>query len=295
MRILVTGIEGMVGSEMWSELVSRGHEVIPTDLKPTSPDTLKLDVRDRPTVEKMLKEMSPNLVIHLAAETDVDRCEQEPEYAYSTNSVGTENVASQCQIYGVRLVYVSTAGVFDGEKPTPYIEGDMPNPVNVYGRSKLSGEYAVRHYVSAHQIVRAGWMFGGYSRDKKFVGKILRLLERQRTISVVTDKFGSPTFSEDLSRGIATLIDKEHFGVFHMTNCGVCSRYDVALKLVDILGRKDVTLLPITSDKFPLPAPRARSEAMDNRRLLSLGLDLMRGWEEALEIYVRKIIGEQAK
>lgn len=290
MKILVTGAEGMVGSALCPELQRRGHEVVPTDLRPLTSGMLALDVCDRDAVSHTLKTAHPAMVMHLAAETDVDRCEQEPSQAYVTNAAGTEHVVSACRLISARLLYMSTAGVFDGQKPTPYAETDTPNPVNVYGRSKLAGEFAVREYPGAYQIVRAGWMVGGYERDKKFVGKILRLLEERRELSVVTDKRGSLTFVEDLSRGIATLIETTHTGLFHMTNHGVCSRYDVACKLVELLGRQDVTIRPVTSEAFPLPAPRAPSEAMHNLRLQSLGLDAMPSWEEALQRYVHQYL-----
>jgi len=136
--------------------------------------------------------------------------------------------------------------------------------------------------------VRAGWMVGGYDRDKKFVAKMLRLLEERSELSAVTDKIGSLTFTEDLAKGLAALIETDHVGLFHMTNHGVCSRYEIALKLVSYLGRDDVTVRPVTSEAFPLPAPRAPSEAMANLRLRSLGLDTMPPWEESLRVYVQR-------
>lgn len=290
MKILVTGAEGMVGSALCLELRSRGHEVVPTDLRPLTSDMLALDIRDRHAISHLIETVQPAMVMHLAAETDVDRCEQEPSHAYLTNAVGTEYVVGVCRRIGARLLYMSTAGVFDGQQPTPYRETDPPNPVNIYGRTKLAGEVVVQQLGRGYQIVRAGWMVGGLERDKKFVWKILRLLEERREISVVTDKIGSLTFTEDLSRGIATLIDTPHVGIFHMTNHGICSRYDIACTLVELLGRRDVVIRPITSDGFPLPAPRAPSEAMENFRLRSLGLDAMPTWQEALRTYVRRYL-----
>ncbi len=288
MKVLVTGAEGMVGSTLCPALRREGHQVQVTDLKPMSAECQLLDVRDRAAVSRTIDTVRPELVMHLAAETDVDRCELEPAHAYLTNAVGTEYVAAACKTRSIRLLYMSTAGVFDGEKPSPYIETDEPNPVNVYGRAKLAGEYAIRQYGGIYQIVRAGWMVGGYERDKKFAGKILRLLEEQHALRVVTDKVGTPTFTEDLTQGLLVLIGTAHVGVFHMTNHGSCSRYDFALKLVEYLGRKDVVISPISSDAFPLPASRAASEVLQNARLESLGLDLMPTWQESLRRYVQQ-------
>lgn len=286
MKILVTGASGMVGSDLCPTLQARGHEVIRTDVHPGACTSYQLDVRQREAIATILRQTGPELVIHLAAETDVDRCEQEPAHAYETNAVGTEYIASCCQQAGVRMLYVSTAGVFDGTKAAPYVESDAPNPVNVYGRAKLAGEFAVRQ-LPGFRIVRAGWMVGGCEHDKKFAGKILRLLEHRRQLSVVTDKIGSPTFTIDLSAGIAALIETEATGIFHMTNHGVCSRYEFACQMLKELRLEGVTITPIGSEAFPLPAPRAASEAMASERLASLGLS-MPAWQESLKAYLHQ-------
>ena len=286
MRIFVTGASGMVGTALCPELARHGHEVVRTDLRPSDEATEPLDVRNGEEIRTVLGAVRPALVMHLAAETDVDRCEQEPAHAYLTNAVATEYVASACRALRLRLLYMSTAGVFDGTKPSPYVESDLPNPANVYGRAKLAGEIAVRRCVPNHLIVRAGWMVGGVELDKKFAGKILRLLETRKELSVVTDKIGTPTFTGDLARGIAALIETGETGLFHMANHGGCSRYEFACKLVEYAGRGDVTVRPITSEAFPLPAPRADSESLENARLQALGLDRMPTWQEALQRYV---------
>jgi dTDP-4-dehydrorhamnose reductase len=290
MKILVTGAEGMVGSAVLPELSARGHALVPADLRPTQPATLALDVRDAAAVARAIAAARPDRVIHLAAETDVDRCEQDPRHAYDSNAVATEHLVAACRRAGARLLYVSTAAVFDGRKPTAYVETDAPEPVNVYGRTKLAGEYAVRRAAGPFQIVRASWMVGGLERDKKFVAKILQLLETRHELTVVTDKIGSLTFTNNLARGIATLLETDHAGIFHMANHGTCSRYQVAEKIVELLGRTDVTIRPVTSDAFPLPAPRPDSEALENRHLWELGLDVMPGWEAALADYVHRYL-----
>ena len=288
MKILVTGAAGLVGSALCPALEHDGHTVVSTDAVAARPEIVPLDIADPTAPAALFERIRPDVVIHLAAETDVDRCEQEPAHAYRVNAAGTEHVARACRQAGARLVYVSTAAVFDGEKPTAYLESDPPNPVNVYGRTKLAGEYAVRRLGGQHQIVRASWVVGGFERDKKFVGKMLRLLESQRELSVVTDKIGSLTFTVDFVQNLAALVRREgETGVFHMANRGACSRHEVACKIVEFLGRTDVTVRPVTSDAFPLPAPRGRSEAIRNLRLETLGLDRMPTWQDALQAYVR--------
>lgn len=246
-----------------------------------------LDVCDPTAVMELVAEMKPDVVLHLAAATDVDRCEQEPDWAYRTNAIGTQNVALACQTTDTVMVYISTAGVFWGNKAEPYTEFDVPNPANVYGQSKLGGEHIVTSLLNRFYVVRAGWMIGGGSRDKKFVGIIARMiLEGKNPLRIVSDKIGTPTYAKDLLKGICRLLETGYYGLYHMANKGTCSRYDVALELRRILGRPKVEMLPVSSAYFPLPAPRAHSEAMRNLKLELLGLDGMRPWQDALGEYV---------
>lgn len=246
-----------------------------------------LDVREPSAVRKGVADARPDIVLHLAAATDVDLCEQDPDWAFHTNAIGTQNVALACQEFDVTLVYISTAGVFSGDKAEPYIEFDVPGPANIYGQSKLAGEQIVSSLLRRYYIVRAGWMIGGGKKDKKFVGKIARLLlEGKNPVRVVSDKLGSPTYGKDLLTGIRSLITTDYFGLYHMVNRGCCSRFDVAVAIRELLGRRDVEITPVSSAHFPLPAPRARSEAMHNLKLELLGLNSMRPWQDALSEYV---------
>jgi len=246
-----------------------------------------LDVCEPTAVMKAVGDTKPDVVLHLAAATDVDRCEQEPDWAYHTNAIGTQNVVLACQAFDVIMVYISTAGVFWGDKPEPYIEFDVPKPANVYGRSKLAGEHIVSSLLRRYYIVRAGWMIGGGGKDKKFVGKITRLIvEGKNPLRIVSDKLGTPTYGKDLLKGIRKLLETDYYGLYHMVNKGTCSRYEVALEIRKILEREDVEMIPVSSAYFPLPAPRAHSEAMRNLKLELLGLDGMRPWQEALREYL---------
>jgi dTDP-4-dehydrorhamnose reductase len=277
-RILVTGCNGMVGSYVQS--VFKDYEIFSTDI-----DTL--DVRNPKLVMDAASHLRPDIILHLAAATDVDRCEQEPDWAFQTNAIGTQNVVLACKKHNILLVYISTAGVFYGDKVSPYTEFDVPHPANIYGHSKLAGEHLVSTLCERFFIVRAGWMVGGGSKDKKFVGKMVsQFLSGRKEILAVNDKFGSPTFACDLLTGITTLIGTDYYGLYHMVNPGCCSRYEVALEVRRILKKGDVTVTPVSSAYFPLPAPRARSEAMLNYKLDLLDFVPQRPWQNALEQYL---------
>jgi len=284
--IFVTGANGMVGSYL--EEVFKKEELYLTDFNVDS-KTAKinfLDIRDPEAVKKEIKKVRPQFVLHLAAKTDVDKCEIEVDDAYLTNVIGTQNISLACQDLNAIMIYISTAGVFGGDKIEPYTEFDHPNPVNVYGRTKLEGEKIVQSLLNKYYIVRAGWMMGGREKDKKFVGKIVQLFKEKDKILAVNDKIGSPTYAHDLLEGIKKLISTNYFGLYHMTNRGVCSRYDVAVEIGRILKKK-IPVEPVSSALFPLPAPRARSEAMRNYKLELLGIVKMRTWQEALKEYLK--------
>jgi len=257
------------------------HELVLTDVRE---GYTPLDVRDAIAVKRAVTDARPDVVLHLAAATDVDRCEQEPEWAEWTNVVATQHVVRACEPAAIPLVYVSTAAVFPGGRAEPYTETDTPAPLNVYARSKHAGEKIVAA-LPRHYIVRAGWMFGGVGRDVKFVGKIARLIQQGQTrLEAVDDLIGSPTYALDLMLGIRRLVDAGTYGVYHMANAGACTRYECALAIRDALERPAVEIRPVSSDRFPLPAPR-RSEALRSVKLEALGLG-MRPWRDALREYV---------
>jgi dTDP-4-dehydrorhamnose reductase len=297
MRILITGAGGMLGSCLVPELVRQGHLVFATDLipdrnlpfGPRAPLLEQLDVRRRTDVQKLIEEVQPRLVVHLAALTDLEECEADYDAAYATNAVGTKHVALACQEAGITMAYVSTAGVFDGEKEQPYTEYDAPNPINAYGASKLEGERYVEHFVSRHFIVRAGWMVGGGRKDHKFVAKVIaQLKDGARVIHAVGDKLGTPTYAPDFVQCFGTLIESGSFGLYHMACRGAGSRYDVAERILQALGRDDVDLVEVTSDFFKddYPAPRPASEMMRNLVLELQGMNTMRDWRESLDEYL---------
>jgi len=278
-KLFVTGAAGMVGSYVRRAFAD--HELVLTDVTQGWPS---LDVCDATAVKRAVADAEPDLVLHLAAATDVDRCQQEPAWAERANVVGTQHIVRACETSGIPLVYISTGAVFPGIRSEPYTESDTPAPPNVYARTKHAGELIVAT-LARHYIVRAGWMFGGVGRDVKFVGKIARLIQGGQTrLEAVDDLIGSPTYALDLLLGIRGLVPAGPYGVYHMANAGACTRYECALAIRDALGRPAVEIRAVSSDRFPLPAPR-RSEALRSVKLEALGLG-MRPWRDALREYI---------
>lgn len=290
MKVLVIGSAGMLGGAVMEHLRERGDAATGLDLDAPEP-ALRVDVsswaalRDCPHFDRC------ELVLHLAAATDVDRCEKEPDRAFRVNALGTQFVSRLCAEKGLPMVYISTAAVFAGNpKRDPYTEWDRPAPVNQYALSKLHGEEAVRETAPRHFIVRAGWMIGGGTREKKFVGKIVsQLLEGKRKLLAVDDKRGTISYTVDFARNLMALVDSGHCGTYHLANPGVCTRYDIARKIVEFMGA-DAVVEPVPSSYFPLPAPRPDSESLRNYKLELLGLDRMPPWEESLRGYLRRLV-----
>ena len=280
-RLFVTGAAGMVGS--YVKDVFKEWELGLSDIVDGSE---RVDVTEIDAVRRAVERARPEVVLHLAAATDVDRCEIEPEWAHRSNAIGTENVARACADVGATLVYISTSSVFSGEQDEPYVERDATGPVNAYAKAKLEGERAVRDRLSRYYIVRAGWMMGGGARDTKFVGKMAEFVAKGRTpLRAVADMRGTPTYARDLLGAIQGLVATEAYGLYHAANEGTCTRYDMALAIREALGRPDIVVEAVDSSVFPLPAPRPRSEAIRSLALPRLGLAL-RPWRDALHEYV---------
>ncbi|NQU17132.1 MAG: dTDP-4-dehydrorhamnose reductase [Candidatus Saganbacteria bacterium] len=277
--ILVTGANGMVGSYVKGVFVE--ERLALTDIP-------EMDVCRKDLVFSLAEKYKPDMILHLAAETNVDRCEKEIDHAYRTNALGVQNVALACQHLGAEMVYISTGGVFDGKAGQVHTEFDLPNPLNVYSKAKYEGERLVAALLNKYYIFRAGWMIGGGpAKDKKFVGKIIELCKNRKEIEVVSDKFGSPTFAQDFVKSIKKIVHTKNYGLYHLVNTGVCNRYEIAQEIVKLL-KVDVKIKPVSSDRFPLPAPRSASEAMRNYKLDLLGINPMPEWRQALSAYLKE-------
>ena len=279
----------MLGSAVIDTLRAARCEIVATGRSVRGKAVLPMDVQDWDSVRATVREHKPDLVLHLAAETNVDLCEQDPDHAHAINVFGTQNIVRACGEQDVVMVYVSTANVFDGEKREPYTEYDTPGSVNVYGQSKHAGECIVEESLNRYFIFRAGWMVGGWDIDKKFVYTMIQLCRERKELRVVDDKFGSPTFTADFASHMMTVVDSGRYGLYHLANNGTASRWEIATEIVKGLGKiGEIDVVPISSAEFPLPAPRPRSEMIQNLKLQQLGLDEMPHWKDALRDYLDK-------
>lgn len=279
MKILVTGSNGLLGSDLcWYLASTARYNIIPSTRK-------DMDITKFDRVWSVIKHHEPDIVIHTAAETNVDLCEEKPDYAFLVNTISTQFITVACRRLNIPIVFISTCGLFSGEKDTPYTEYDLPNPITIYGKSKYEAEKIIRAIWGSHFIVRPGWLFGGgINHRKNFVAKRwLELQNNSQTLSAM-DKFGSPTYTIDLSKKIIEIIEKGIFGTYHVVNTGRSSRYEWVSKIIEFL-RLNVQVKPVDSSYFPRSAPVPRSEALENYNLKLMGLD-MRGWEEALQDYI---------
>ncbi|MGQ9632014.1 MAG: dTDP-4-dehydrorhamnose reductase [bacterium] len=276
MRILVTGAGGMLGQDLLPILKEKHEDVLGADVQ-------EFDITDTEVTHSFIESARPEIVIHLAAYTDVDACECNPDLAYRVNTLGTRNVAIACQDAGATLVYTSTDYVFDGKAKTPYTEFDEPNPKTVYGKSKLAGEEFVRLFAPKHFIVRTSWLYGKHGRN--FVDTILKLADEREELTVVDDQVGCPTYTVDLSRKIAELIETRKYGTYHICGSGSTSWFGFARKILEYSGR-GTKLTPITSSQLGRPAPRPAYSAMRQYALELEGFAPLRDWREALKEYL---------
>jgi dTDP-4-dehydrorhamnose reductase len=307
MKVLITGAAGMLGSGLVPAFVAAGHEVVATDINlgridpfgAEGPQVQHLDVRDRSAVDAACDAIAPDLICHLAAETSLEVSEDDPEHAFLTNTLGTKFTVLAAARREVPLVYISTAGVFDGEKDDAYHEWDDANPINVYGRSKYEGEKYVEQWLDRYYIVRAGWMVGGGALDHKFVARIVQQVrEGREVVYAVGDTFGTPTYVPDFADCLLGLLGSESWGRYHMACEGEGSRFDVAREILQVLGREnDIDLVEVDSGYFKdeFPAPRPRSEIMRNLHLELQGLNTMRPWRVALRDYLETYFAEMLR
>lgn len=272
MKVLLAGAAGQVGLELSKLLPEKGHSVVAL----TRED---LDITDRTAVRQAIESSSPDLVINAAAYTDVDGCETKKELAHEVNALGPRNLAIACEEFGCAILHVSTNYVFDGKMDRPYETQDEPNPISVYGRTKLAGEEYVGSLSTRWYVVRTA---GVYGEGKNFVRTMLRVGRERNEVRVKDDEIVSPTYARDLAAGILTLAEKKPYGLYHLVNAGSCSWYEFAAEIFR-LSSLGTEVVPVESSEYPLPAPRPA-----NGVLSGTGSPRLRHWREALAEYLER-------
>jgi len=288
-KIYIAGCGGMLGEAFYQKF-KNDYLLKCTDKDVNDTWLSFLDFRDFDAYRKDVAEFRPDYLFHLGAYTDLEFCEQNSDDTYNTNTLAVENAVYLANEMDIPLLYISTAGIFDGAKEL-YDDWDLPNPLGVYARSKYMGERFVAENAKRFLICRAGWMMGsGPSKDKKFIQKLMKQLkEGQKELFIVDDKDGTPTYTHDFAQNVKVLIEKEYWGLYNMVCGGQTSRYEVAEELVKILQLNDkVKLTAVHSDYFKdvYFAERPPSERLVNKKLNIRGLNIMRDWKIALKEYI---------
>ncbi|MCY9664827.1 dTDP-4-dehydrorhamnose reductase [Paenibacillus alginolyticus] len=279
MRIVVTGANGQLGRDVVKLLLGAKHEVHGFGRE-------QLDITNENQCLKVLKALKPDVIIHSAAYTAVDLAETEEAIAYRVNADGTKNLAVASESIGAKFCYISTDYVFDGTATNAYREDDNTNPQSIYGKSKRAGERHVESLSSKHFIVRTSWVYGIYGAN--FVKTILNLAKTRDSLKVVSDQFGSPTYTVDLALFLEKLIQTDRYGIYHASNSGVCSWYDFACAIFEESGVK-IKVDPCSTEEFPRPAPRPRNSAMEHEAIRANGFEDLRPWREGLRAFLNEL------
>lgn len=295
MRVYVAGCGGMLG-EAVHKIFAENHEIECSDIDLNAGWLSYCDFRDFGQYKAAVTAFNPDVLIHLGAHTDLEYCEREPDDAYRTNTLSVEYACTIANELGIPLVYISTAGIFDGEKLL-YDDWDLPNPLGVYARSKYLGELYVQRTVPKHFIFRAGWMMGGGpAKDKKFIAKMMKqIVAGAPILHVVDDKLGTPTYTIDFARNIERMLHTEYYGLYNQVCGGETGRFEVAQELVNVIGLADrIEVTPVDSGFFAKDyfAPRPPCERLVNYKLNLLGMNHMRDWRVSLKEYMRDYYGE---
>lgn len=268
-KVLVTGAKGMLGQDLCPMLEKAGYTVIKTDVD-------NMDITNFENVKSVISKEKPDIIVHCAAYTNVDKAEEDIKTARLINSTGTENVAKICGENDITMVYISTDYVFAGDKKEAYLPDDKTNPINNYGLTKLEGELAVQKYCSKYFIARTSWLYGLYG--KNFVETMLSLADKSE-LKVVNDQVGCPTWTVELAGGILKLLQTKEYGTYHVCGSGQTSWYEFAKEIFK-QANLNVNLKPCTTEEFPRLAKRPLCSVMFNN-------NICRDWKEALKDYFK--------
>ena len=280
MKVLVTGVKGQLGFDVVNELEKRGHVAVGTDVH-------NMDITDKAQVEAVIKEANPDAVIHCAAYTAVDLAEDNIDLCRRINSDGTRNIAEVCKELDIKMIYISTDYVFDGDGTHFWQPDDERNPLNVYGQTKYEGELAVETILEKYYIVRIAWVFG--VNGKNFIKTMLNLGKTRDHLTVVNDQIGSPTYTYDLSKLLVDMVETDKYGRYHATNEGLCSWYDFACEIFKQAGYNHVTVSPVSASEYPAKAKRPSNSRMCKDKLTENGFEKLPTWQDALGRYLKEI------
>ncbi len=278
-KVLVTGVKGQLGYDVVKRLGELGIESIGVDVE-------DFDITDRVQTLNFIEKVKPDVVVHCAAYTAVDRAEDEKEKCYAVNVIGTENIAIACKNVDAKMIYISTDYVFDGSGEVPFDENADINPINYYGFTKAEGEKIVKSILENFFIIRTSWVFG--VNGNNFVKTMLKLAETRSEIRVVDDQIGSPTFTEDLAILICDILQTNRYGVYHGTNECFCSWYEFACEIFRLAG-KNVRVIPIASEEYPTKAKRPKNSKLSKGMLDKNGFHRLPSWQDALGRFMGKI------
>lgn len=279
MKVLVTGVKGQLGYDVVNELKKRNHEAVGVDIE-------EMDITDEESVNRVIREAAPDAVIHCAAYTAVDAAEDNAELCRVVNAGGTGNIARVCKDLDIRMMYISTDYVFNGQGTRPWEPDDQREPLNIYGQTKYEGELQVEENLEKYFIVRIAWVFG--VNGKNFIKIMLNLGKTRDKLNVVADQVGSPTYTFDLARLLVDMIETEKYGRYHATNEGLCSWYEFASEIFKQAGM-NVVVEPVNSDQFPVKAKRPMNSRMSKDKLTENGFVPLPSWQDALRRYLTEI------
>ena len=291
MRIMITGSGGQLGTELLRQ-IRGGESVLGTipneyaDAELSFPEIDELNLCDEQAVKEHIAAFRPEIVLHCAAMTNVDGCEDVPEQAEQVNATAVKYIAQACEEIGAKLVIVSTDYVFAGDKCSPYLESDPCEPRSVYGRTKRMGEENAFKYCSRTFVVRTAWLYGFHG--KNFVKTILKKAQTSGGLQVVNDQYGCPTNAEDLAYHMLLLAVTQDYGIYHCTGNGACSWYEFAKEIVR-LAALPCEVKPCASSEYPQKATRPAYSVLDHAALRATVGDAMRPWKEALEDYMGRL------
>lgn len=283
MRVLVTGVKGQLGFDVVNELTKRGIEAVGVDIE-------EMDITDAASVDKVIKQASPDAVIHCAAYTAVDAAEDNEALCRRVNADGPRNIAKVCRELDIKMIQISTDYVFSGDGVRPWEPEDVCDPQSVYGQTKYEGEQAVQEILEKYFIVRIAWVFG--INGKNFVKTMLNLAKTRDTLTVVNDQFGSPTYTYDLARLLVDMVQSEKYGIYHATNEGICTWYDFACAIFKEAG-VEMKVLPVSSAEYAAKAKRPFNSRMSKDKLEENGFDRLPIWQDALKRYISELGKEQ--